>query len=110
MPKLDLSRRGFLRLLGVAAAGTALPACGSAATPTPGKEDAHAPAKGEAGHGGDAHGARAKELWQKGGGDDPLKGRTFQGLFNAIPERLRAFELKDTFLRCIDEGCPGGIH
>jgi flagellar FliL protein len=117
---LDVTRRRFLRLLGLGAAGTVLPACGGAATPTveapaKGKVDEHgAPVKGGAadGHGaeGDHGGGQAKELWLKSGGDDLLKGKTFQTLFNGLPNRMKALELKDTNLRCIDEGCPGGIH
>src|SRR5207249_4292815 len=55
------------------------------------------------------HGDPAK-LWAESGGDDLLKGKTFQALFNGLPNRQRAFEPKDTYLRCIDEGCPGGLH
>lgn len=30
--------------------------------------------------------------------------------FDSIPDRMKAFELKDRCLRCMDEGAPGGIH
>ena len=76
---------------------------------TAAKDDGHgAPAKAGA---ADAHGGGlADELWVKSGGDDLLKGKTFQTLFNGLATKGRALELKDTYMRCIDEGCPGGIH
>src|SRR5205085_1929742 len=100
MPRMPLSRRALLQVLGAGAA-TALagPACfgGAAPAATLAKPE-------EAAH------ADVAKLWAESGGDDLLKGKTFQGLFNGLPDRARAFELKDTNLRCIDEGCPGGLH
>jgi flagellar FliL protein len=111
-----LTRRRLLYTLGAAGAATAVPGClfgGGAATTARSGADGHAPAKAAAagGHAADdAHGGQAGELWASGGGDDLLKGQTFQTLFNGLPNRGRALELKDTHLRCIDEGCPGGLH
>ena len=49
-----------------------------------------------------------KELWEKSGSADLLKGKTFQEIFDNAPDK--ALELSDTYLRCIDEGTPGGMH
>lgn len=104
MASVRLSRRYLLRLLAGGAAAVALAGCGGSSTPTP------APgAKAEAGH-DPAHDAEVKKWWAASGGDDLLKGKTFQALFEGLPNRLQAFQLKDTNLRCIDEGCPGGLH
>ncbi len=100
MSPLTLTRRGFLRVAGsasVLALTPTLAACG------PGSQAV------------DAHGAardltKVKPFWEKSGGDDLLHGKSFQALFDGIPTRMQAFTLKDTAVRCIDEGCPGGIH
>ncbi|TAK21370.1 MAG: flagellar basal body-associated FliL family protein [Chloroflexota bacterium] len=98
---LRLSRRAFLHLVG----GTALlaTACGGTAAVA---EKAAEPKAAAGGH----DNAETKRLWDSSGGDNLLKGRTFQALFQTLPDRPRAFTLKDTYLRCIDEGTPGGLH
>jgi hypothetical protein len=95
------SRRAFLGAL------AALPACGLIGGGTAVKTAETT----EAGHGAAAeeHGDVAK-LWAESGGDDLLKGKTFQAVFNGLANRQKAFEPKDNYLRCIDEGCPGGVH
>lgn len=51
------------------------------------------------------------ELWQKSGGSNLLGSfSNFQELFDSLSDNESAFELKDTHLRCMDEGTPGGIH
>ncbi len=92
-----LSRRALFRLAFGATA--ALVACGGSAEPTV------AP-KAVGGH----DDARLTALWNDSGGDNLLKGKNFQTLFQGLPDRMRAFTLKDTHLRCIDEGTPGGLH
>jgi hypothetical protein len=101
MRPLGLSRRAFLGAL------AALPACGFVG----GGAAPKVAEKTEAGHGAaaDEH-ADVSKLWAESGGDDLLHGKTFQGLFNGLANRQKAFEPKDNYLRCIDEGCPGGVH
>lgn len=49
-------------------------------------------------------------LWDNSGGDNLLKGRTFQSLFDSLENKNQVFVLQDRHLRCIDEGTPGGVH
>lgn len=49
-------------------------------------------------------------LWNKSGGDDLTKGKTFQQIYDETPNKHEAFILQDYDLRCIDEGTPGGVH
>jgi hypothetical protein len=97
MPRLVVSRRAFLT-----AVAAALPACGfgGASSPKAAEPETHA----EGGHGDLA------KLWAESGGDNPLKGKTFQALYNGLEAREKMFAPKDTYVRCVDEGCPGGIH
>lgn len=49
--------------------------------------------------------------WQKSGGSNPLGVfKTFQDLFDSYLNKKLTLELNDRYLRCIDEGTPGGIH
>ncbi|MBM4417800.1 MAG: flagellar basal body-associated FliL family protein [Chloroflexi bacterium] len=96
-PHILLSRRALFRL--AFAASAAFVACGGSAAPT-------AAPKKATGH----DSARTTALWNDSGGDNLLKGKNFQTLFQGLPDRMRAFALKDTHLRCIDEGTPGGLH
>lgn len=102
-----LSRRAFL---GFAAL---LPGCGfigggsAVKTADQAQVDAHGAAPAKAGSA--AHGDLAK-LWSESGGNDLLKGKTFQALYNGLPARQKMFEPKDSYVRCVDEGCPGGVH
>ncbi|KKQ66450.1 MAG: hypothetical protein US86_C0005G0061 [Candidatus Daviesbacteria bacterium GW2011_GWA2_38_24] len=50
------------------------------------------------------------DYWSQSGGDDLLLGSSFQEIFEKIQNRHHTFELKDNYLRCIDEGTTGGIH
>ena len=100
MPRLTLTRRGFMRVAGSATVLLLTPtlaACGQTSPPV------------------EAHGAtrdltKVRPFWDKSGGDDLLHGKSFQALFDGLPTRMQSFILKDTAVRCIDEGCPGGIH
>jgi flagellar basal body-associated protein FliL len=100
-----VSRRELLRLFAAATALAAVSGCGAAAAPTAVAGKAKA-AGGEA----DAHAAEARKWWAASGGDVILKNKTFQALFDGLPNRMQAFQLKDTYLRCVDEGAPGGLH
>src|SRR5687768_16335701 len=104
--RTSISRRELLRLFAAATALAAATGCGGAATPTAVAEKTKSAA---AGH-DPAHEAEAKKWWAASGGDVILKSKTFQALFDGLPNKLQAFQLKDTHLRCIDEGCPGGLH
>jgi flagellar basal body-associated protein FliL len=100
-----LSRRELLRLFAAATALAAVSGCGGAAAPTAAAEKAKAGAANDAGHA-----AEAQKWWAASGGDVILKNKTFQALFDGLPNRMQAFQLKDTYLRCVDEGAPGGLH
>src|SRR5687767_14956993 len=99
MRPIAVSRRALLRAVAGGAAAALVASC---STPAPKPAvDAHAAQ--------DGHGDLGK-LWADSGGDDLLHGKTFQALFNGLAAGQKAFEPKDNFLRCIDEGCPGGLH
>ena len=108
--RTTINRRELLRLFAAAAALAAASGCGGAATPTAVAEKATAKESAKAPAHDPAHEAEAKKWWAASGGDVILKAKTFQALFDGLPNKMQAFQLKDTNLRCIDEGCPGGLH
>src|SRR5687768_14976855 len=99
--RTSISRRELLRLFAAATTLAAATGCGGAATPTAVAEKAKTSA---AGAHDPAHEAEAKKWWAASGGDVILKSKTFQALFDGLANKMAAFKLKDTYLRCIDEG------